>query len=191
MTRSKKNQAVRDDDPRRSQLIIGLSILALLIVCIPSLYIASHLIPGLFGEWLGVIVGVISTPFLLEICFVILGLIIVVGLNQLRQRREGSEFVYLEQIDDPSAPTDLPEYSKFAIYRDRPLDGVSPSHLDEIEGALEIGDHEQAAESLARLGDEDLKQPAILALRLRLARETGKLEIARRIESEINIRISE
>lgn len=172
-----------DDDPRGWQLAIGLGILALLILTVPAFYIVWRFVPGVLGEWLGVIAGVMSTPFLLEISFVVLGLIIVVGLNQMRQKRAGDEFVYLEQVNDPSAPADLPDRSKFAIYRDRPLPGAKPALVDEIEGALEIGDHEQAGRLLAEMDDNELKKPAILALRLRLARETGKHDLARRIES--------
>jgi len=186
VTRAQDNKLAKDDDPRSRQLLIGLSILGVLILLVPAFYIVWHFVPGLFGEWLGVIAGVMSTPFLLEIFFIILGLIIVVGINQLRQRREGDEFVYLEQIEDPSAPADIPDHSKFAIYGKRPLEGVQPSRIDDIEGAIEIRDHDQAAEWLAELGDDELKRPEVLALRLRLARETGKNDLAMRIESEIN-----
>jgi len=157
----------------------------LLILIVPAFYVVWRFTPGVFGEWLGVIAGVMSTPFLLEIFFVILGLIIVVGLNHLRQKRDGDDFVFIEEINDPSASADIPDRSKFAIYRDRPLAGVGPTTLDQIEGALEIGDHDHAAKLLAEMNDDALKQPTVLALRLRLARETGKHELARRIENEI------
>jgi len=175
-----------DDASRGRQLAIGLGILGVLILVVPAFYIVWRFVPGLFGEWLGVIAGVISTPFLLEIFFVVTGLIIVVGLNHLRHKRDGDEFVYLEQVQDPAAPADLPEKSSFAIYRNRPLEGVEPSLTDAIEGALEIGDHKEATIRLSNLDEHTLKSPAVLALRLRLARETGKDDLAKRIESEMN-----
>lgn len=102
-----------NDTPRRRQLVIGLGILTLLILIVPAFYIVWRFVPGVFGEWLGVIAGVMSTPFLLEIFFVILGLIIVVGLNHLRQKRDGDDFVYIEDIDSHDASTDdNPEESK-------------------------------------------------------------------------------
>jgi len=184
MRPSQKPPSGADDDPRRKQLIIGLGILTVLILVVPTFYALYRFVPGLFGDWLGVIAGVMSTPFLLEFFFVVIGIIIVIGLNHVRQRREGDEFVYLEQVNDPAA-AGLPEHSKFAVYAKRPLDGVEPSRLDDIEGALELGDHAQAAEWLAECSDDELKQPDVLALRLRLARETGKHDLARRIEAEI------
>jgi len=99
-------------DPRRWQLIVGLSILGVLILIVPALYIVWQFVPGVFGEWLGVIAGVLSTPFLLEIFFVIAGLIIVVGLNHLRQKRDGDEFVYLDEIRDSSTSADSPDHKK-------------------------------------------------------------------------------
>jgi hypothetical protein len=101
-----------NDEPRGRQLAIGLGILAVLILTVPAFYIVWRFVPGVFGEWLGVIAGIISTPFLLEIFFVVTGLIIVVGLNHMRQKRDGDEFVYLEQVSDPSAPADPPDDPK-------------------------------------------------------------------------------
>ena len=176
----------KDDDPRPKQLVVGLGILGAMVLIVPAFYIVWQFVPGVFGEFLGVIAGVISTPFLLEISFIILGLIIVVALNNMRMRRNGDEFVYLEEVGDPIARADLPERSSFAIYKERPLEGIEPAPIDQIEGAIELGDHEAAAQMLAALGDAELRQPAVLELRLRLARETGKTEIARRIERELN-----
>lgn len=185
MTHPHENNRKKEDDPRGRQLAVGLGILGVLVMIVPAFHVVWRFVPGVFGEWLGVIAGVISTPFLLEISFVILGLIIVVAINHMRQKRDGDDFVYLEQVDDSSTPFDIPDRAKFAIYRDRPLDGVEPAAVDEIEGALELGDHEQAARLLADMSNDELKHPPVLALRLRLARETGKHDLARRIESEM------
>jgi hypothetical protein len=171
------------DDPRRRQLAIGVPILLVLVVVVPAFLLVARGIPGVFGEFLALVAGIISTPFLLEIFFLIVGIIIVVGLNHLRQRREGDEFVYLEQVDDPNAPADLPEKSSFAIYREKPLEVAPPGPAEAIEGALEIGDHDEAGRMLAELDEAELRQPAILELRLRLARETGHAEMVGRMEA--------
>lgn len=185
MTHSQKPTREKDDDPRPKQLAVGLGILGVILLVVPAFYIIWHFVPGVFGEFLGVIAGIISTPFLLEICFAILGLIIVVALNNMRMKRNGDEFVYLEEVADPLVRAGLPDRSTFAIYKDRPLDGIEPAPLDQIEGAIAVGDHENAAQMLATLDDADLKQPAVLTLRLRLARETGKHDLAQRIEREL------
>lgn len=174
-----------DDDLRKRQLLVGLGVLGGLLAVVPAFYVVWRFVPGVPGEWLGVIAGVISTPFLLEIFFVITGIFIVVGINHWRQKREGDDFVYLEQVSDPDTPGGLPERSKFAIYRERPPEGVEPDMLDRIEGAIEIGDDAEAGELLAGMSEVDLHDPAVLALRLKLAQVSGKTELARRIEQEI------
>ena len=176
----------QEADPRRLQLMVGLGILAVLVLCVPSFYIIWHFVPGVFGEFLGVLAGIISTPFLLEASFLVIGLVIVIALNNMRLRRDGDEYVYLEEVDDPHALAGLPARSSFAIYKDRPLDGEAPALSDSIEGAIEAGDYAQAADWLAALDDAQLRQPACLALRIRLARATGKDDLARRLEGELN-----
>lgn len=116
MKHSPKNKFEPNGDPRRRQLLIGLGILSLLILIVPAFYIVWRFVPGVFGEWLGVIAGVMSTPFLLEIFFVILGLIIVVGLNHLRQKRDGDDFVYIEKVDDPHDAAEIPEETKSEVH---------------------------------------------------------------------------
>jgi hypothetical protein len=89
-------------DSRRRQLIGG----ALLIGGVGLLAVFLWLgraMPGIFGEWFGIVAGIVSTPFLMEASFVVLGFMIVLGLNSWRQRREGDEFVYLEQVTGPEA----------------------------------------------------------------------------------------
>jgi len=184
-------QSEPDDDPRRRQLVVGLGILTLLVLIVPAFYIVWRFVPGVFGEWLGVIAGIISTPFLLEISFVILGLVIVVGLNHLRQKRDGDDFVFLEPINDPTTSPGMPDQSKFAIHGDRPLDEVEPSPIDKIDGALETGDHTHAADLLAEIGNEELKQTVGLNPCLHLGGENGKSDLAQRIESEIAAHRSE
>lgn len=176
----------REDDPRGRQLVIGISILGVLLVVVPLFYLFGKFAPGLLGEWFAVIGGIISTPFLLEIFFLIVGGIIVVGLNHLRQKREGDEFVYLEEVNDPNAPHGLPEKSSYAIYREKPLDGEHPGPAEAIEGILELGEHDEAARMLADLDDAELQAPAILGLRIRLARETGKPELADRLQRQLD-----
>jgi hypothetical protein len=61
-------------------------------------------IPGLVGESFGTIAGLISTPFIMEATFAILGLMIVIGLNAWRRHKAGDEYVAI----DISEPGDTP-----------------------------------------------------------------------------------
>lgn len=55
-------------------------------------------IPGPAGEFLGMVVGIMSTPFFLEASFVILGVLILMLVNAIQRQRDGDEFVSAEQL---------------------------------------------------------------------------------------------
>lgn len=139
-------------------------------------------LPGIWGEWLGMMIGLATTPFLLELSFAALGLTLVLMLNHWRQKRSGDELMYLEQVDDPGS---LPDHARWAVFREQPLPGEEPSLLVQADGALAIGDHQTATECLAALPEEQLKHPEALALRLELARATGKADLVEKLESQL------
>lgn len=175
----------RVHDERVKQVAIGAGILVVLMVSISGLLIGWPLLPGLLGEWIGTMVGVMSTPFFLEGSFICIGLLIVFCVNIWRRRRDGDEFVYLEQVSGPGLPKNLPDQATWAIYREKPLDAEQPSALAQAEGAFEIGDFSATAEWLAKLDPTALKMPETLDLRLKLARATGRADLASDLECEI------
>lgn len=61
-----------------------------------------RLIPGWVGETVGIVAGVISTPFFLEASFATGGLMIVLFLNSWRRRKTGDEFVEFDVKDLPA-----------------------------------------------------------------------------------------
>ncbi len=79
----------------------GGSILLVVAAVVISLLLFWREIPGLFGETLGKVVGIMSTPFFMEASFVILGFLIVVGLNTWRRHKEGDEFVTIDMKREP------------------------------------------------------------------------------------------
>lgn len=85
-----------DNDNQVKQIAAGAAILALLTALVCGTLAGWRYVPGLLGEWLGMMVGVMTTPFLLEASFVILGLTLVLALNYWHQRRTGDEWVDLE-----------------------------------------------------------------------------------------------
>jgi hypothetical protein len=170
---------------RRMGLMIGFSILATLTTGIVSLLAGWRFVPGLLGEWLGFIAGVISTPFFLEGTFVILGFIIVMSLNSWRRYREGDEFVYLDQVSGPDVPKDLPDHARWAVYRKAPLPAGGVTPLEQAEGAVAIGDFGTAAAVIAAMSHEELAAEGVLEVRLAMAEASGKTELAARLKKEI------
>ena len=81
-----------DDGKRWQQIAWGAGILAALGALACGTLVGWRHVPGLLGEWLGVIVGVATTPFLLEASAVVVGLAVVLALNAWRRHREGDEW---------------------------------------------------------------------------------------------------
>lgn len=158
-----------------------------MVTVIGSLLGWSH-VPGLLGEWLGSMIGIMTTPFFMEGSFLVLGLVIVIALNTWRRHKEGDDCVYLEQVTGPNVPRDLPDQVKWAVYREKPLDGSGPTPLELAEGALEIGDFEAAAKWLGTLEENELNHPETLEVRLKLANATGLTDLASSLEIKIRDR---
>ena len=177
---------VRLHDERVKQVAIGASILIVLAVVVTGLLVGWRLLPGLLGEWVGTMVGILTTPFFMEASFAILGLVIVISLNHWRQHKDGDEFVYLEQVSGPEVPRDLPDQAKWAVYRQKPLDAEVPTLLAQAEGAFAIGDYPAAADWIGAMSGDELKQPDTLRLRLDLAAATGRAELVKQLQAEIS-----
>ncbi len=175
------------EDKRVRQIAVGAAILLLLGLTVCGVLVGWRYLPGLWGEWIGTMVGVLTTPFFLEASFIFIGLTLVVAINHWRQKRDGDECVYLEQVNEPEVAVDLPEHAKFAVYRKKPLPGEMPTLLAQAEGAMAIGDHEAAAEWIAAMSEVELKQEETLFLRMELAKATGKTELAEHLEKELDL----
>lgn len=174
-----------DEDNRVKQIAVGVGILVVLTLTVCGVLVGWRYLPGLLGEWLGMMVGVLTTPFFLEASFIFIGLTLVVAINHWRQKRDGDEFVYLEQVDGLDVPTGLPEHAKWAVYREKPLPGEMPSLLAQAEGAMAIGDHEAVTEWIGAMSEAELKLPETLELRLELAKATCRADLVGPLESEL------
>jgi hypothetical protein len=172
-------------DERVKQVVVGAGILVVIGVAVPATLIGWLYLPGLFGETVGTIIGVMTTPFCMEASFVILGLVIVIALNNWRRIKEGDDFVYLEQVNGPDAPKDLPDHSKWVVYREKPLDPEAPTLLEQAEGAFAIGDYATTTECIGAMDRDELKKQDTLRLRLDLAKATGRTELIELLENEI------
>jgi len=174
-------------DPRVKQVIIGISFFAVLMTVVVGLMVGWRKLPGLLGEWVGIIVGVMSTPFFLEATFIIIGMVTVLSFNIWRRHKEGEEFVYLDQVSGEDIPGNLPDSAKWALYSKKPLEGEVPSLMALAEGAFAIGDYAGATEILAGMKMEELSRPETLRLRIELAKATGHKALAFRLEQELEL----
>ncbi len=178
---------VQEQDDRIPQILAGVGILLVLTVVVCGLLLGWPHLPGMLGEWFGIVIGIMTTPVILEISFAMIGLLIVLCLNIWRRQKAGDEFVYLDQVTGPDVPEDMPEHARWAIYREKFTDPKDPTSLEMAEGALAAGDHEAAAGWLGKLDPETLRLPEVLQLRLELARASGLHELAHRLHEEILI----
>ena len=102
-------------DERVKQVVVAALVLAALTCGVVTLLLGWRKVPGVLGEWLGMIVGIMSTPFFLEASFVILGVLLVMVVNAIGRHRDGDEFVSLDalqQRDPPPAATVPPPAAK-------------------------------------------------------------------------------
>jgi len=175
------------EENRKKQIMIAAVIFAVITTAALTLLLGWRHVPGLLGEWMGVIAGLISTPFVLEGTFAVLGLMIVVGLNSWRRAKDGDEFVYLDQVEGPDVKT-LPDQARWAVYRHEPLPPAGVSLLEQAEGAVAIGDFETAAAWIASMSHEQLAADGVLEVRLALAQASGKTALAERLRREIAAR---
>ncbi len=82
---------------RVKQIAAVASILLGLVLLVCGALLGWHHLPGVLGEWVGTMVGVMSTPFFLEGSFLVIGITIVMWINHRRQKRDGDELVFLEE----------------------------------------------------------------------------------------------
>lgn len=85
------------EDKRVSQVLLGALLLALLALVAGTVVIGSPHLPGVFGQWVAFMVGLMTTPVFLEISAFVVGLMVVFAINHWREKREGPELVELDE----------------------------------------------------------------------------------------------
>lgn len=118
------------------------------------------------------IFGIVSTPFILETTFALIGIFIVLAVNHWRIKREGDGWVYLVTHEPDAGARTLPaaitQRLQSVVMRDRPsiVDEAGVSRLV-VEGFLEMGMAAQAKQELSELGDlPDDETTAALRIRV-------------------------
>ena len=94
------NEQVGDAaESRRTQILVGAGIMFTVAAVVVTFLMCWRFVPGWVGESLGTVAGALSTPFLMEGSFALLGFFIVIGLNIWRRKKAGDEFVTIEVED--------------------------------------------------------------------------------------------
>ncbi len=143
----------QSQDNRGRQALVGGVISGSLLVLVVSLLLGWRLLPGWVGEGLGIVAGVITTPFFMETTFFVVGLLIVIGLNIWRRSREGDEFVDFDESE---------------------LDG----DLSRLELALQAGNDDEVEAMLGQMDSGQFGSQRVLRVRIALAEKTGDQELA-------------
>ena len=170
---------------QRKSLAVGFGLIAFAAVVIVLIWVGTYL-PGFAGEVFSMIAGIMWSPILLDISLFVLGLTLVFWINHIRRQAEGDEFVYLETVDAPDVPADLPAGSRSAVFPERPGSPPADPALAAIEGALDLEDADTATKLLFELPEDTLGQPGVLALRIRLAELTGRADEVRALRKQLD-----
>lgn len=130
-----------------------------------------------------IVFSLIFTPFLLEIFCVVVGLLIVIAINNHRRAKEmEDEWVYLHEIDpdvslSETEMKDLPEPLLRRIeggsFVSKPVPVGAEERLAQIEGFLEIGELEEASAAMLAAPEDEIQSPGYLRVRIGLATLRG------------------
>lgn len=134
-------------DERLKQIVVGAGVLAAIGMGVCGGLLGWGHLPGALGEWVGTMVGVLTTPFFMEASFLVLGLCVVVVLNHWHAKREGDEFVHLESVESAELKEDVSDSDTSAVSVGKPLDTGVSSLLEQVEASRGGDDDGRVAHS--------------------------------------------
>lgn len=182
-----KTSAMAFSRAQKRSLAVGVGLIVAAGLLITLIWAGTYL-PGFIGDVFSTIAGIMWTPILLDISLFAMGIVLILWLNSYIRARDGDELVYLEQIEGPDVPEDLPTDARTAVFVEKPESlGLAPA-LAAIEGALDLQDYTEAADLLFKLPPDSLDEPPVLALRLRLASSQGQEDQVRALQKKLNAR---
>lgn len=80
-------------DQGKRQIVWAAVILIGVGLVVSTVLLFGRKLPGLWGEWASTLIGVMTTPFLMEASFVLIGISIVAVVNHVAALRSGDEWV--------------------------------------------------------------------------------------------------
>lgn len=154
--------------------VLGLVGYALLLVFSPTAREVSR-------ETATMLFSILSTPFILETTFALLGIFIVMGINHWRLSKEGDGWVYMvsQEADETEAGAKNSQRLQGIIFQEKPLllDQESAAH-GVLEGYLDLGMAAQALKELEEQSDLPDDAPTA-ALKIRILAANLDTEAAR------------
>lgn len=154
--------------PRRwwlAPLLFSLGLLAAL----GTVWTVSATAREVLSKAVMMLVGALATPFILESSIAVIGLVIVVVINQRRLQKEGDGWVYLAQTEPDAEALAAgaqtpPRRLEGVILKERPETSTA-ALLAMAEGFLDLGLAREALDQLDRLPAEEQASPAARELR--------------------------
>ncbi len=141
------------------------------------------------GEASLTVFQIVTAPFVLEASLALLGLCIVLMINQYRHHKEGDGWVYLEK-QEPSSDAvpgteDPPHRHDAVVWHDKPerFDEAA-AKLDVIEGYVDLGLAGDALRELELLPEELAGAEQVDEMRIRALAMAGRLPEAVRLLDE-------
>ena len=145
-----------------------------LIIALAIVWQASEIAREVLAKAVMMIVGALSTPFILETTVALFGLCIVIAINQWRLNKEGDGWVYLAQTEPDAASVaagaETPAKRLDPVVMTTPLDQSTDLHarLAMIEGYLDLGLTQEAQDHLQQLSADERQDPRVSAIQSRL-----------------------
>lgn len=138
------------------------------------------------GETALMLFQILTAPFILEASLALLGLCIVLVINQYRQQRDGDEWVYLQKHEPPAAqPADAaapPHRHDAVIWLEKPGDfDENEAVLEVVEGYLDLGLLDEAMREIESLPATRLQSGRADELLIRALAMSGRPAEATRI----------
>lgn len=145
-----------------------------LFIAISIIWQVSETAREVLAKAIMMIVGALSTPFVLETTVALFGLCIVIAVNQWRLNKEGDGWVYLAQTEPDAASVaagaETPAQRLEGVIMTTPPDEAIDlnARLAMIEGYIDLGLTHEAQDHLQRLSADERLDPRAQALHSKL-----------------------
>ena len=136
------------DRQRNGQIFKGVAFLLGITGSVCAVLAGWGHLPDVLAEWIGWMIGIATSPFFMEVSCIVIGFVLIVGINHWRNLRDGDEFVTLPQ----ESPNPIPREQMSPTAITPP----PPRKVMNVESFLRLSFGDVAG--LCRLASEYLKE---------------------------------